>query len=203
MFDKIILFKPHPNYPDFELKIETFYFLDKKCFNIKMGLKFNKTDSNKEALRIMFRNSFVKKENVVLFFTKKPGILHFSKIQVLDFQKWAYAFIQELFDIKEKDKFHFFKHPLSIFEQNYSNDIDKYLTKLRDDFKRDKNLTTLHLPLEKQNFNIKINDTAFENYYYEKQVQKDETTVKNANYERQFTNNLMQIRSSTHFFSGK
>ena len=41
------------------------------------------------------------------------------------------------------------------------------------------------MPLEKQNFNIKINDTEFENYY-EKQEQEDETIAKNPNYERQF-----------------
>ena len=202
VFHNFTYILPYPNYTDSELNIETFYFLDKKCFNIKTGIEYNKNDP-KEVLTIKFNNSFIKKEKDVLFFTKKPGTLHFSKIQVLNYQKWTYSSIQDFFVIEEEDKFHFFKnlfyfikHPLSIFNENYSNDVDKYLNKLRDDFKRDKNLTTLHLPLDKSNFNIKINDTAFENYYYEKQVQKDQTTVKNPNYERQFTNNLMQIRSA-------
>ena len=201
-------FQPYLNYTNSELKIETFYFLDKKCFNLKTGLKLKKTDYDKNVLRIIFNSSFIKKEKDVQFFTKKPGKLHFSKIQVLDYQKWTYAATQESFVIKKEDKFNFIKrflkNPFSVFfGQNYLNNVDKYLTKLSDDFKRDKNLTTLHLPLDKSNFNLKINDTAFENYYYEKQVQKDETTFKNPNYERQFANNLMQIRSIKYSKRGK
>jgi hypothetical protein len=95
-----------PNFTNSIFDIDTFYFSNKKCFKIKQQIEYDRNqfffNDENEVLKIHFNSSFIKlpANEFVYFFTKKPGTLHFSKINNLNYQKWSYSIHQELFDVQ-------------------------------------------------------------------------------------------------------
>lgn len=141
------------------------------------------------------------KENikVISFFTKFKNSMQFSKVNEINFKneenmKNFNSFIvnQELFEIRFEDKFSFIKNPFAFFYESIDvNDTDKYITKLMNNFRTIYNLTTLNLPLEREFFDLQIDDTAFEQYCDQLQNETERTKVVSSNYQRNYADNYL------------
>lgn len=84
------------------------------------------------------------------------------------------------------------KNALSIFPTNHLDDVDMYLSRLRNNFRRDRNATTLHLLLERGDFDLPINDSAFQEYYERVQRPKDRHSSDSLLYSRRTPINLLR-----------
>ena len=157
------------NFRKLELEVETFYFLDKKCFKIKQDIEYSRHQfyllDNKEVLKVNFKKDFNLDELTIHFFTKIENKMQFSKPKKLTFAEWAYASNQEITELTVYDQFSWIKNPSLLFdEDSYQNDVNKHLAKLMNKFDENYNLRTLNLPSEKVNSNNEINDDLFEQY---------------------------------------
>lgn len=183
---------------DKQIKIDIFFFLNKKCFKIEQRIEYKKRQfdfkDNTEVLKIYFKKNFINQNKTVLFFSKKRSTMALSKTADLLFEDYYYYINHENFKINYKDRFTLIKNPLSIYyylfkEENYLHDVDRYINRLINNFKNQYNLTTLNLPLEQKNFGYKINDQLFEKFYREKQNVTDHKLPGNLNFQRQFALN--------------
>ena len=184
------------NFTNSELEVETFYFLDKKCFKIKQDIEYSRDQfyilKNKEVLKVNF---MYKKELSAYFFTKIENKMQFSKIGKLIFNKYdVFTSNQEITELTVNDKFSWIKSPSLLFdEDNYENDVNKHLVKLINKFDKNYNLRTLYLPSEKVNSNNEINDDLFEQYCSQKIKYK---LSLNSNIQKLFiTTNVKEIDS--------
>ena len=158
------------NFRNSELKVEKFYFLDKKCFKIKRDIEYSRDKfyllDNKEVLKVNFEKVF--KLRTIHFFTKIENKMQFSKIEKLIFSKYkenVYTSNTEITELTVNDQFSWIKSPSLLFdEDSYQNDVNKHLAKLLNKFDKNYNLRTLYLPSEKVNSNNEINDDLFEQY---------------------------------------
>ena len=165
------------NLKNSELKVETFYFLDKKCFKIKQDIEYSRDQfyflKNKGVLKINFQKVFNLDELTIHFFTKIENKMQFSKIEKLLFDKFysfAYTSNQEITELTVNDKFswinQFIKNPLLLLQDNDNlNDANFYLLNLIRKFDVDYNLRTLIIPPEIEYLNNEINDDLFEEYF--------------------------------------
>ena len=154
-----------------ELKVETFYFLDKKCFKIKQGIEYSRDQfyllDNKEVLKVNFNYKY---KLSAYFFTKIENKMQFSKIEKLFFYKSrfdysSYTTNQKITELTVNDQFSWIKSPSLLFdEDSFQNDVNKHLAKLMNKFDKNYNLRTLYLPFEIVNSNDEINDDLFEQY---------------------------------------
>ena len=158
------------NFTNSELKVETFYFLDKKCFKIKQDIKYGRDQfyllDNKEVLKVNFNYKY---ELSAYFFTKIDKKLQFSKIEKLNFGIWTYTSNQEITELNYNDKFSWInqiiKNPFLLLQDNDNlNDANFYLLNLIRKFDVDYNLRTLIIPPEKEYLNNEINDDLFKEY---------------------------------------
>ena len=80
------------NFSNSELKVEAFYFLDKKCFKIKQDIEYSRDQfyllDNKEVLKINFNYRY---KLSAYFFTKIENKIQLSKIQKLLFDKYIFV----------------------------------------------------------------------------------------------------------------
>lgn len=83
------------------------------------------------------------------------------------------------------------KNALPIFDRQ-ADDVDGYLSRLKNNFMRDCNATTLHLPLERVEFDLTINDSAFEEYYERVQRPKDRNSPDSLIYTKRTPINLLK-----------
>ena len=155
------------NLTNLELKLETFFFIDKKCFKIKQDFEYSRDQfyllDNKEVLKVNFEKVF--KRRTIYFFTKIENKMQFSKLEKLTFGKYAYTSNQEITELTVNDQFSWIKSPSLLFdEDSYQNDVNNHLAKLMNKFDENYNLRTLYLPFEKVNSNNEINDDLFEQY---------------------------------------
>ena len=155
------------NFTNSELKVETFYFLDKKCFEIKQDIEYSRDQfyllENKEVLKVNFSYKY---ELSAYFFTKIENKMQFSKSKKIIFGISAYASNQEITELTVNDQFSWIKSPSLLFdEDSYQNDVNKHLARLMNKFDENFNLRTLYLPPEKVNSNNEINDDLFEQYF--------------------------------------
>ena len=157
------------NFSNSELKVEIFYFLDKKCFKIKQNIEYSRDQlyllDNKEVSKVNFNYKY---ELSAYFFTKIENKMQFSKIEKLlfdEFDSFAFASNQEITELTVNDQFSWIKSPFLLFdEDSYQNDVNKHLAKLMNKFDENYNLRTLYLPPEKVNSNNEINNDLFEQY---------------------------------------
>ena len=155
------------NFSNSELKVETFYFLDKKCFKIKQDIEYSRDQfyllENKEVLEVNFS---YKKELSAYFFTKIENKMQFSKIEKLIYDEYnSFTSNQEITELTVNDQFSWIKSPSLLFDEvSYQNDVNKHFAKLINKFDENYNLRTLYLPSEKVNLNNEINDDLFEQY---------------------------------------
>ena len=179
-----------------ELKVETFYFLDKKCFKITQNVKYSRDQfyllENKEVLKVNFEKVF--KRRTIHFFTKVENKMQLSKIEKLiyKYNNYGYASNQEITELTLNDQFSWIKNPSLLFdEDSYQNDVNKHLAKLINKFDENYNLRTLCLPSEKVNSNNEINDDLFEQY----SSQEIKSSL-NSNIQKLFiTTNVKQTRN--------
>ena len=156
------------NISNSELRVEIFYFLDKKCFKIKQNIEYSRDQfyllDSKEVLKINFKKIF--KPRTIDFFTKIENKMQLSKIQkLITSKRLSYTSNQEITELTVKDQFSWIKSPSLLFDKdNYENDVNKHLAKLINKFDKNYNLRTLYLPSKKVNSNNEINDDLFEQY---------------------------------------
>ena len=192
------------NYTTDEFKIETFFFVNKKCFKLKQEIEYDWKqfyfeNQKNEVLKIYFNRSFIHQDQrVTHLMSRVENTIQFIKID-LNFKtryiKFACLIYQEPFELTHDDKFNFIKNPLSLFYgENDVNDPDRYLKRLID-FKR--GLSTLNLPLEEDAFNNEIDDDLFEQYYLQIQNVTDHQTPAKSNYKRIFATNYYNVDSDT------
>ena len=189
--------------PSDAFSIEVFFFLDKKCFNVRLKIEYTKRQfyflEDSYVLQVKFNRTKIRNEVVpVYFFTMIPSTLQFSKISTLDFLgKRSQVCNQELLEIKLEDNFRILKNPLLIFyEESDEYDVDRYLMKLLGDFQSIYNSSTLLMPLQKEQFNYAINDQLFHEYW---RNVSGHSTVANYNFQRLFPiNYLAEMQTYVH-----
>ena len=109
------------NLTDSNLKIATFFLLDKKCFKIVQNLTYDTKqllyeDTNR-VLSIHLNRSIVHQANsTVLSFTKFQNLMKFSRAEELRFENGthakAFSLYQRILELTYKDKFNWIKQPL-------------------------------------------------------------------------------------------
>ena len=142
------------NFRNSELKLETIFFLDKKCFKIKQDIEYSRDQfhllDNKEVLKVNFNYKY---ELSAYFFTKIENKMQFSKPEKINFGIWLYALNQEITELTVNDQFSWIKSPSLLFdEDSYQNDVNKHLVKLMNKFEKNYNLRTLYLAIRKSKF---------------------------------------------------
>ena len=184
------------NYTNDELKIEIFFFVNKRCFKLKQQVEYDQNQLyfsfDSKVLEIYFNRPFIHQEKrMTHMMSRVENSMQFTK-NVISFKYFGtdmciYSIYQEPFEFIHEDKFYFIKNPLSLFYgENDVNKPDKYLKGLIN-FK--KGLSTLNLPLEEEIFNNEIDDDLFEQYYLQVQNITDHQTATNSNYKRIFATN--------------
>ena len=187
------------NYTTDEFKMELFFFVNKKCFKLKLEIEYNwklflfSLDS--KVLQIYFNSMFIHQEKKVTnLMSRVENSMQFTKIDLsfrdYDGEKCSYLIYQESFELIHNDKFHLIKNPISLlYGENDVNDPDRYLKRL---INCKRGLSTLNLPLEKDAFNNEIDDDLFEQYYLQVQNITDYQTPTNSNYKRIFATNYFE-----------
>lgn len=206
---------------DFE--VESFFFLQKKCFSLQLKLTYDLSNlylSSNDVLKLNFNWSSVDELSVMHFMAHLQKTMQFSKVlsvrfrtpdhhsyyngkKYTNFHRFSYSISQDLLSIRSEDKFsvikQLFKSPMSLFyDQDDSNDPNSYLFRLLRGFKEAHNKTTLNLPLEKDRFDLEIDETSFDSYF-ERFEQQRKPSV-NTNFEREYPNLYLRRESRVHYF---
>ena len=200
-----------PDFTNSKFKIETFYFLDKKCFKIQQDMEYNRDQLNllriKDVLKIHFNRTFTHQENLnIYFFTKISNTMQFSRITNLVFfksdsrkDKFLNKSNRLIYVINQKSSeqkyslFNLNQNPFSFYEKK--DDENSYFINLINDFEQNKKLRTLKLPLERIASNKEIDDDLFEQHY--KQIENmDHKSTKNLNSQKLFITNNVKIKKT-------
>ena len=202
-----------PNFTNSQFKIETFYFLDKKCFKIEQDMEYDRSLLNllqiKDVLEIYFNRTFIRQENLnIYFFTKINNTMQFSRLTNLVFfeSKMEYDEWEQMYS-KKTSRYIYFMNQKSV-EQQYNifnliqnpfsfyddkDDPNSYFINLVNDFERKKKLRTLKLPLERIKSNKEINDDLFEQY--ERTENTDDSSMNSNTIKRFITNKFHREES--------
>ena len=163
------------NFTNSKFKIETLYFLDKKCFKIKHNIKYDRDQfyslENKEVLKVNFNRYLIgqTKETILYSFTKIENKMDFSKVDYLGvFYKKpfkSYIMSQESTELIKNGKLDLIKNSFLRLFYNDANDINKELAHSINNFEQDYNSTSTYFLSEKRNSKKEINDDLFDQYY--------------------------------------
>ena len=187
------------NFTSFELNIETFYLLDKKCFKIKQNIKYDRSLfyllNNTEVLKVHFNETLIRQVELITYFTKTNKKMQFGKLKELNFSKEyyksSYTLSQEKIELTKDDKFNFIKSPFLLFRE--SDDSHN----LMNNFEQDYNLRTRDLPSEKVNLNNEINDDLFKQFFDQETRKFQHNFHENLNIKRIFiTTNIKKSDNS-------
>ena len=185
-----------PNYTNSEFKIETFYFLDKKCFKVQQDMEYDRDQfnllDNKDVLKIRFNRTFTHQEDLnIYFFTKISNTMQFSRITNLVFFESRMKYDRKRKFFKKSTRFIYVIKQKSV-EQEYSlfDDANSCFINLMNNFEQNQKLRSLKLPLERIKSNKEINDDLFKQHY--KQIENMHLkSTKNFNSQKLFiTNNV-------------
>lgn len=197
------------NFKGRNFEIETFFFLSRKCFGLKLNLSYRNDQFyfsfDRMVLKVYFNHSFLAGNLMTTFFmTEVPGSIFFSRVSSLHFpqQKLSKVFsiIHSSIFLRYDDKFNTIRHlirsPLSLLHgQNNLHDARAYLSGLLKGFRlANPKRVTLNLPVTEGLFDYEIDDEAFERYFSEVQNVTDHRTPANSNYEREFVVNTLSQR---------
>ena len=182
-----------PNFANSEFKIESFYFLDKKCFKIQQDMEFDRDQLNllqiKDVLKINFNRTFIHQKDLnIYFFTKISNTMQFSRITNLIFSEKHRKFI---YIINQKS-----------VEQEYSllDDTNSYFINLMNDFGHNQKLRSLKLPLERTKSNKEIDEDLFEQHY--KQIENmDRKSTKSLYIQKLFITNNVKREEKRIYYS--
>lgn len=171
-------------FSDESLKIETFYFLKNKCFQISLDVVYHSDqfyfEVDNRILKIFIKHPFQK---FYLMF-KKRNKMQFSESIYMDIYSRSFLISYE----PSSNEFNIIDNPFS-FYFNKPKNVDEYLTKLIRKFKLDYKLQTHNFPIRKPD-TLVIDDQLFEQYF-------KQTETSTVIYEGQFvTIFVKEIRQS-------
>ena len=199
-----------PYFTNSEFKIETFYFLDKKCFKIEQNMEYDRDQfnllENKDVLKIYFNKTFtLQKDLNIYFFTKIRNTMQFSRITNLEFflnKEFRYIYVINQTSVEQQyNTFNLIKNPLLIFSSDSDqNDANCYFTNLMNDFEQNKKLRTLILPLERIKSKKEINDDLFAQY---EQIENTVDSSMSLNTIKRFITNKSHRESSNKLTDSK
>lgn len=188
-----------------EFQVNTFYLANRKCFSFEMNLLYDRSlllfDDNR-VLKVNFNRSFVEERPPYLM-TRIQKTMQFSKIVALNYKRsdeesslWpSFSLEQEFRREIYYEPLGLLKHPLSLFyaQKTPINDVDAYIRRLVSDFKgkTNNNITSLSLPVERDQFDLRINDTLFDQFI----VERNKTELwapTNPNFDREYAVNHLR-----------
>lgn len=197
------------NYTNPDLQIDSFFYQSRKCFSLSSNFDYHRQQlaylqpQNIDVLKVLFSESFKMEQNLTLSIATKQNSkmqfdslfdglyfkVHIEKIRKV-FSK-VYAISQrELVQLSYKDYFYWVNPLVFIFEGK--PELSSYFTRLRDAFKTKYQSATLSLPLQKEDFNLNINDTLFERFY-EEYVRENGPPIDREHPEMEFAVNEMEL----------
>lgn len=195
------------NFADANFKIETFFFIRRKCFGLQLNLTYPNDQFyfslDHTVLRVYFNRSFVLHDQRACYFMTKVSDSHFffSPVLILRFNGFRqielFSIVHSSLFLHYQDKFNtirnLIRRPLSLLHgQNDLHDVQSYLRGLLKNFRLAfSNRVTLNLPITEKLFDYEIDDDAFERYFAEVQNVTDHSAPASANYEREFVVNSM------------
>lgn len=154
-----------------QLQVTTFYLATRKCFRIKLEVRYKMLQFNfaedKKVLKVFFGREFARRKREVLFFTKTRNAIQFSKLNTFvihqnheDFKsKNRFTIFQNHLFRSINDKFFSLKHPLF-----YGCDHGQDLLQLNSEFEWNFRLSTLKLPVEDLSGDLPVDDEAFDQF---------------------------------------
>ena len=168
-----------------EIEITHFYYLNLKCFEIDLKIRFDEEDSfrlpTRNILGVYFNNTLVEKNKVVFLFRNNKQTKQFSDSMFYKLRNdeegglanCTYEVVFELFEIVRRDHFETLKNLRSLFYSTiYVNDVTEYLDNLSNRFKRQFGYTTRNILLENtknDDYDVEIKDGLFVQYYLQVQ----------------------------------
>ena len=159
-----------------EISTKTYFFLNFKCFEIHLKIKFNQEDFYitrlKNIVEIHFNKIFVSYFDHFYFLYRKSDSLQLSDIieyrieRRRDGSYIIYEIDFESIEVEREDKFELLKNPMSLFRGKVNlNDVTDYLQKIKLNFKKLTNRTTRNIFLKKNNLNLEVDDDLFYQFY--------------------------------------
>ena len=178
-------FCPNPNLENLnnsEISMSHFYYLNFKCFEISLKIKFQEKDfllmPTKNLLGIYFNKTFDQSKVRFAIRTKKgtkklsDGFYYRLKDKKSSLP-CTYRLNFQQFEVVRDDKFEFLKKPSSLFyRKEYINDANVYLKNLIDKFENEFGVTTREIVLENEkddDFKLEISDELFEQFCLQRQ----------------------------------
>ena len=195
---------------DERVSIDTLYYFGMKCFRIALNVQYEfrqfyfdvdlEFEGYYQVLKVYFNESAVRGVYKIVLFTKTPDKLYLSEPIpvgiIAGYNNDKNYLRQNSNEVKNEDKFFFlradsYRSLSSLFPER---DVHGYLANLKAKFKRRHNATTIELPLEREEFGLKINDTLFREFYEETQRPKDQQLPTDFIYSRQvFDNSFSEV----------
>lgn len=205
-----------------QISIEPAFLYGKKCFKVRNSIRYEPSqfyrfdslegEPQHAILKVTFNKSFLLEEHrKMVFFSRNPNDRNtnealLSKAVYLDWVNYnkSYLITEESQTLVNNDrfeflKFHFWKNPRTLLFAPRKPDVSMYLANLKNKFKRKHNVTTLELPLQRDEFHLTINDTLFRQYYDEVQLPQDQSTPDSLVYGRQILDNFAFIFSDANY----
>ena len=196
---------------DERVSIDTVYYFGMKCFRLILNVQYEfrqfyfegdlKDEGYQLVLSVRFDESSV--HHKITLFTKTPDKLYLSEPISLSIADDGdnNDVRQKSNEVKNEDKFFFlradsYRSLSSLFPER---DAHSYLANLKANFKQQHNSTTMEMPLEREEFGLKINDTLFREFYEEIQLPKDQQMPSDFIYNRQVFDNSLSKVGIKHF----
>ena len=189
-----------------KLKISTFFFQRKKCFQIKLIMNYYKKsfyfNDDLSVLEVYLNRSIAKHYNYYFFF-KKRNTMELSEIYKFSLNIYKYAFTDwkisyeielELNELEFIDKFRAFRNPLILwYGENDIYDVTSYLNRLKTKFNQDFNFSTSELFINEDDFKLQIENDLFHQYFLQIQNKTDFQAIKSRNFTRSFYLNYYSV----------
>lgn len=205
-----------------EIELSYFYMANSKCFEINLNLTYKNEygyiQNDKRVLKVSLRNQFSKlNKQTFLFYKEKTtnqigrgfhytiGLVPGEHPPIENNSNFFYTYDNEfeLYQKKSEDIFEKLKNPKALFlnlfnfyskeEVNLLHDTTKYLENMKSSFKDKYNLTSKNIILDRQNFDLEINERLLDQYYIQKQRINDLKLPITVNYEQRSYNVYSRI----------
>lgn len=196
------------NFSNSDFRIRTFYFQNMKCFGIEQNVVYQKRQfdmrvSEHSLLRIAFNRTFIKQHDINLYakLQDEPDLSRRSQLSYRTVPNRMYALSLTTRHHASNAKFETLEAISDVFSNlfktaNEFESVNEYLKSLKARFKQTHNSTTLRLPLEEEDFGLKINDSLFREFYYENQYASDQATPEDFIYKRSLIFNLVNEKEA-------
>ena len=166
-------------------RIEYFFLLDFKCFEIRYKMNSNHINNGNilSILKIQFNQNIAHQR--FLFTSKLNSTFDFSEYYNLNVKDSSRIYFS-YYSLTYYNRYQTLTNPSLWLSNGFKiNDINSFMNQIKKEFKNSFNYSTKLVPLMKTYFNLKINDALFEQF----NIQYVSKNVKNTidyNYERTF-----------------